>query len=144
MAQMLPKLFFVHFRPTSFVAEHNGGIVAFIIGFISQSYPEQAYIHFVGVHPDYRKDGLGSALYARFFAIATERGCSTVRCVTSPLNKGSIAFHLRMGFSMADSAKTVDGIPVVEGYDGTGEDRVLFSKDLAMVGNVSPSVAVRT
>jgi hypothetical protein len=55
-ADMLPKLFFVHFRPTSFVAEHNGRIVAFVIGFVSRTFPEEAYIHFVGVHPEFRRD----------------------------------------------------------------------------------------
>jgi len=55
MADMLPKLFFVHFQPTSFVAEHNGRIVGFVIGFVSQTFPEEAYIHFVGVHPEFRK-----------------------------------------------------------------------------------------
>ena len=34
MALMLPKLFFVYFRPTSFVAEDNGVIVGFVIGFV--------------------------------------------------------------------------------------------------------------
>jgi ribosomal protein S18 acetylase RimI-like enzyme len=132
MAHMLPRLFFVHFRPTSFVAERNGRIVGFVIGFVSQTFPEEAYIHFAGVHPEFRKDGLGGALYERFFAAVTQLGCRTVRCVTSPVNKGSISFHRRMGFSAKESQKSVDGIPVVEGYDGEGEDRVLFSKSLGV------------
>ncbi|MCX5837494.1 MAG: GNAT family N-acetyltransferase [Deltaproteobacteria bacterium] len=132
MSDMLPKLFFVHFQPTSFVAEHNGRIVGFVIGFVSQTFPEEAYIHFVGVHPEFRKTGLARALYERLFAAARKLGCRTVRCVTSPANKGSISFHRRMGFSAKDSEKIVDGIPVVEGYDGKGEDRVLFSKFLGV------------
>jgi ribosomal protein S18 acetylase RimI-like enzyme len=131
MADMLPRLFFVHFRPTSFVAERNGRIVGFVIGFVSQTFPVEAYIHFAGVHPEFRKAGLGRALYERFFAAVTQLGCRTVRCVTSPVNKGSISFHCRMGFSAKESEKVVDGIPVVDGYDGEGEDRVLFSKSLA-------------
>lgn len=69
MADMLPKLFFVHFRPTSFTAVVDGQIVAFLIGFVSQTYPDQAYVH-------------------------------------------------------------VDGVPVAVGYDGEGEDRVIFRKNL--------------
>jgi ribosomal protein S18 acetylase RimI-like enzyme len=132
MADMLPKLFFVHFRTTSFVAEHSGEIVGFVIGFVSQTVPEEAYIHFAGVHPEFRKDGLARALYERFFATVRKLGCRIVRCVTSPVNKGSISFHLRMGFSATDSEKIVDGIPVIEGYDGKGEDRVLFYKLLGI------------
>ena len=131
MADMLPKLFFVHFRQTSFVAEHGDDIVGFLIGLASQTFPDEAYIHFVGVHPEYRKKGLGQTLYDRFFEKAKALGCTRVRCVTSPVNRGSVAFHLRMGFSMEPSEKTVDGISVVEDYDGRGEHRVLFSKTLS-------------
>lgn len=130
MADMLPKLFFVHFRPTSFVAEHNNRIVGFVVGFVSQTFPEEAYIHFVGVHPDFRKAELGRALYERFFSSAAKLGCHTVRCVTSPINKSSISFHRSMGFSAENSEKIVDDIPVAKEYDGKGEDRVLFFKNL--------------
>jgi GNAT superfamily N-acetyltransferase len=130
MAEMLPKLFFVHFQPTSFVAELNGKIVGFVTGFPSQTFPDEAYIHFVGVQPAFRKHGLARALYERFFATVQNLGCCTVRCVTSPVNKCSISFHRHMGFSVQESETVVDGIPVIEGYDGKGEDRVLFYKVL--------------
>lgn len=131
MADMLPKLFFVHFQPTSFVAEHNGKVVGFLIGFVSQTFPNEAYIHFVGAHPQFRTKGLARALYERFFAAIAKLGCHTVRCVTSPINKGSIAFHLRMGFSPKESEEIVGGVPVIKDYDGNGEDRVVFSKVVA-------------
>ena len=130
MADMLPKLFFVHFRQTSFVAEQGENIIGFLVGFVSQTFSNEAYIHFVGVHPDFRKKGLGRALYEQFFDSTKKLGCNVVRCVTSPVNKGSISFHLRMGFYFEPGSKNVDTIPVVENYDGTSEDRVLFYKVL--------------
>lgn len=132
MADMLPKLFFVHFRPTSFIAECNGEVVGFVIGFVSQTHSEEAYIHFVGVHPSHRHGGLAKKLYEWFFAAAEKLGCRVVRCVTSPVNKGSISFHRRMGFTAEDGGKLFDGTPIVEGYDGEGEDRVLFFKALGL------------
>lgn len=131
MAQMLPKLFFVHFCPTSFVAEQDGLLVGFVVGLVSQSYPDEGYIHFVGVHPNVRKGGLGHQLYERVFEAMTRAGCRMVRCVTSPVNKGSIAFHLQLGFKPEISEKEIEGISVFEDYDGPGEDRVLFSKILS-------------
>lgn len=128
MADMLPKLFFVHFQPTSFIAEQNGNVVGFLIGFVSQTFPNEAYVHFVGVHPQFRTQGLAQALYERFFAAIAKLGCNRVRCVTSPMNKGSIAFHLRMGFSPSESEEIVGSVPVIKDYDGKGEDRVVFSK----------------
>jgi ribosomal protein S18 acetylase RimI-like enzyme len=123
MAPMLPKLFFLHFEGTSFVAEdEEGKLVAFLIGFLSQTDPEEAYIHFVGVAPVQRGSGIGRELYERFFAVVAKEGRTIVRCVTSPVNEGSVAFHQSLGF-VAER--------VVENYDGPGEDRVLFVKQLA-------------
>jgi N-acetylglutamate synthase-like GNAT family acetyltransferase len=67
MSDMLPKLFFVHFNNTSLVAEKDGEIIGFLIGFLSQSDTDVAYIHFVGVNPEYRKNQIGKRLYNEFF-----------------------------------------------------------------------------
>ncbi len=128
MRDMLPKLFFVHFSDTSFVVEEEGEIVGFLCGFLSQSFPREAYIHFVGVHPGHRHRGIAKALYGRFFAAARGLGRDTARCVTSPVNKLSIAFHERVGFEIEPGDGLVDGVSVHRNYDGIGEDRVLFVK----------------
>jgi len=130
MTDMLPKLFFTHFKDTSFIIETDGKIVAFLIGFVSQSYSNEAYIHFVGVHPDYRKQGLGRKLYESFFDKVATKGCSIVRSITSPVNKGSICFHTSMGFQIAEGGSLVNGILINTNYDGPGKDRVLFSRQL--------------
>jgi len=130
MADILPKLFFQHFQDTSFVVVDNEQIVAFIVGFVSQTYPKQAYIHFVGVHPDYRKHGLAKELYERFFEAVQVRGCTEVRAVTSPVNKGSIAFHTKMRFEIESGDAEVDGVPVKTDYDGRGNSRVWFVRNL--------------
>ena len=123
MAPMLPKLFFLHFEGTSFVADdENGQLAGFLIGFLSQSDPSEAYIHFVGIAPERRGEGLGRRLYERFFDSVRGDGRTRVRCVTSPANSGSVAFHQALGFEVER---------VAEDYDGPGEDRVLFVKRLA-------------
>ena len=123
MAPMLPKLFFVHFEGTSFVAEdEEGRLAGFLVGFVSQTDPAEAYVHFVGVSPEHRGSGLGRELYERFFAAARDQGRTTVHCVTSPVNESSLAFHEALGFERDR---------VVEDYDGPGEDRVLLVKRLS-------------
>jgi ribosomal protein S18 acetylase RimI-like enzyme len=122
MAPMLPKLFFLHFEGTSFVAEDGDDLAAFLIGFLSQTDPEEAYIHFVGVDPERRGAGLGRELYERFFATARAHDRHRVRCVTSPENGESVAFHEAMGFEVERTAAD---------YDGPGEDRLLLVKHLA-------------
>ena len=109
MAGLLPRLFFTHFQNTSFAIEEDGQLIAFLIGFVSQSHPQQAYIHFVGIHPDHRKRGLGKRLYELFFETVRARGCDQVRCITAPINSSSIAFHRHMGFQIEKSDQERDG-----------------------------------
>lgn len=109
MADMLPKLFFRHFKETSFIAEEGSKIVGFLVGFVSQSYPTEAYIHFIGVHPDYRKERIGLKLYSAFFEKVQQKGCEIVRSITSPVNKGSIGFHTRIGFEMEKGDMNIRG-----------------------------------
>ena len=122
MAPMLPKLFFIHFEGTSFVAEDDGELAGFVCGFLSQTAADEAYIHFVGVDPERRGEGLGRELYERFFEEVRTNGRTVVRCVTSPLNERSVAFHESLGFEVER---------VVPDYDGPGEDRVLLLKRLS-------------
>ena len=130
MAGLLPRLFFTHFQDTSFAIEEAQQIIAFLIGFVSQTDPRQAYIHFVGIHPDHRKRGLGKQLYELFFETVRARGCDSVHCITAPINSGSIAFHQRMGFQIEKSDQERDGVPFTADYDGPGQARVLFVKAL--------------
>src|SRR3954463_3336425 len=107
MAAMLPKLFFVHFRDTSFVAEDDEGLAGFLCGFRSQTYDDEAYVHFVGVDPGRRGSGLGRQLYEQFFEAVAPR--TIVRAVTSPRNTPSVAFHRALGFEVAKIDEAYDG-----------------------------------
>ncbi|MFD0427721.1 GNAT family N-acetyltransferase [Streptomyces zhihengii] len=115
------RLYFDHFTTTSFVVERDGEIAAFLIGFLSQTEPGTAYVHFAGVDPALHGQGVGRALYQAFFAIAQSYGRHHVRCVTSPENSSSQAFHVRLGFTAS---------AVKPDYDGPGLDRVTFSIEL--------------
>ena len=131
MADMLPRLFFVHFRSTSFVAEADGRPVGFVAGFRSQTDPDQGYIHFVGVDPRWRARGVARALYARFFEAVRALGSREVRCVTSPSNRGSLAFHAALGFEVLPGDAEQDGVQYVTDHDGPGESRVLLRRVLS-------------
>jgi predicted GNAT superfamily acetyltransferase len=117
----LPRLFLDHFHRTSIVAEHGNDLTGFLVGFLSPSVREAAYIHFVGIDPRFRGNGLARQIYRRFFDLAQAENRSIVRAITSPHNHGSIAFHTAMGF-------TVTG-PVSD-YNGPSVDRVLFQLNL--------------
>jgi GNAT superfamily N-acetyltransferase len=133
VAGILLRVFFEHFRPTSFVLEQEGTIQGFLIGFQSQTNPAQAYIHAVGTHPDSRGQGLGRRLYEHFFAVVRQLGCTEVLSITSPINIGSIAFHTEMGFEILRGDAETDGVAVTTNYDGRGGARVLFRRRLEEV-----------
>jgi ribosomal protein S18 acetylase RimI-like enzyme len=108
IAGLAHRLFFEHFSDTSYLAEGpDGRLMAFLIGFLSQSQPGIAYIHLAGVDPALRRAGLGAAMYRRFFDEAIRRGAHTVRCVTGPRNRASLAFHRAMGFAV-DPSESMD------------------------------------
>ena len=118
---LLPRLYLQHFGDTSLLVESEGQLVAFLVGFLSHGQPHVGYIHFVGVTPDLRKQGLARALYERFFDICRLHGCTHVHCITSPQNARSVAFHQRMGFRASE--------PIAD-YDGPGLARVAFVRAL--------------
>ena len=120
-ASLLPRLFFQHFAPTSFVVRDQGVLVGFLIGFVSQTHRDEAYIHFVGVAPAYRGRNVARELYGRFFDAVRADGRTVVRAITSPENSGSQAFHARMGFAVSAP---------VDDYDGAGHARVCFRRSL--------------
>jgi ribosomal protein S18 acetylase RimI-like enzyme len=117
----LPRLFLDHFHRTSLVVDGPDGPLAFLVGILSPSLPDEAYIHFVGVSPAARQLGLARRLYEEFMAMARRDSRRLVKAVTAPVNSPSIAFHRAMGF-------TVTG--PVTGYDGPGRDYVVFERAL--------------
>ena len=118
---VLPRLFLDHFHHTSLVIDGPSGPLAFLIGILSPADPRQAYVHFVGVAQQARRQGVAEFLYTEFFALARAGGRTAVSAVTAPVNTGSIAFHRAMGFSVTGP---------LAGYNGPGQDLVRFDRAL--------------
>ena len=104
--------------------------MAFLIGFLSQLKINEGYIHLVGVHPNYRGMGLGEFLYHRFFQISKENNREMIRACTSPVNKGSIEFHKKIGFNVLKGDAEVDGVQVSLDYNHPGDSKVLFEIEI--------------
>jgi GNAT superfamily N-acetyltransferase len=123
---MLPKLFLIHFCNTSFVVEKDDELLGFLIGFLSPSRVNEGYIHFAGVHPDYRGVGIGAFLYDQFFGICKENGRKIIKACTSPVNTGSIEFHKKMGFKISKGDAVIDGVQVTLDYNKPDDPKVRF------------------
>ena len=64
------------------------------------------------------------------------RGARSVRCITSPGNTTSLAFHIGLRF-VVDPATLLDGVPVQRDYDGRGLDRVSLTGHSRPIGIVT-------
>jgi GNAT superfamily N-acetyltransferase len=124
------KVFFIHFNETTFIAEINEELVGFLVGFMSQSFNDVGYIHFAGVHPQFRKSGIGRLLFERFYQKCKAKNRTIVKSCTSPVNKLSINFHKKMGFEIESGNGIIDDAPVTLDYLGKGNSKVLFKKKL--------------
>lgn len=125
-AAMVPRLWLQHFATTSAIAERAGQLDGFLIAFLSPDRADEGYIHFVGVAPGRRGAGLGRALYEQFFERCRRAGRRRVRCITSPTNTTSIAFHQAMGFTL----EGVGDAQIKPDYDGPGVARVAFVRSI--------------
>ena len=123
---LLPKVFFEHFRGTSLLVEHEDRLIGFLVGFFCPDHDDEAYVHFVGIEPTWRRVGLAGDLYRRFFALARTSGRTVVRAVTAPVNGGSIAFHTALGFSVLPGDDEVCGVPVTTDRGPHGDHLVRF------------------
>lgn len=132
--ELLPRLWFQHFRGTSWIAETDEGRLAgFLVGFVSPDRPDTAYVHMVGTDPNLRRRGVGRALYGEFFGDVAGRGVRRVEAITWPGNRVSVAFHQGLGFRPVEGpgGQSLYGTPAFADYDYRGEDRVLFVRELA-------------
>jgi len=113
-------VFFYELGQCARVVEHDGILVGFLFGLISSGPPKTGYVHLVGIHPDYRRRGVGKVLYQAFEEECLSQGCSTMKAVTTTGNDGSIAFHQATGWDVS----------LVEDYAGPARPRVVFQKTL--------------
>jgi GNAT superfamily N-acetyltransferase len=138
LRSLLPRLWFQHFRGTSWIAEAaDGTLLGFLVGFLSPDNPDAAYVHMIGTNPNRRRRGIGRALYEHFLDDVRAAGRHRVLAITWPGNRVSVDFHRRLGFRPDDGPGTVPiyGVPAYPDYDGDGEDRAVLIRELERDGS---------
>ena len=130
----LPHVFLSHLASTSFVLEAcDGELVGFLFGFLSESRPDEACVHMIGVHPAFRRLGFGRRLYERFFVTAQMSGRRYVRAVSPPSDR-SVAFHRAMGFVLVGRGVAAGDWPMRQDPAGTGAPSVILIRRIVPDG----------
>ena len=112
-------IYFYELGERAMVAEAEGRLVGFLLGFISPA--GTGYVHLVGIDPEFRRQQVGTLLYRGFEEACLQAGCSGMKAITNPGNDGSRRFHEALGWATEEVAD----------YAGPGRHRVVFTKPLA-------------
>jgi L-amino acid N-acyltransferase YncA len=115
---------FVNDANTSFVIKQDDKVIAYLMGFISQT-ENIGYVHLIGVRASNQRQGLGEKLYRHFVTVLRQKGISGLKAITTPTNIKSLNFHLKLGMEMTGEILS-NGIKVIQNYSGVGQDRVVF------------------
>jgi GNAT superfamily N-acetyltransferase len=133
-AQVHP-MFFYELGDHALIVEENGVIIGFLLGFVaysevSRNYPaspgaglgvKTGYVHLVGIHPEYRRRGVGRLLYKDFIRECILAGCTRMKAITTSGNEGSIRFHAALGWQVTE----------MDDYAGYKRKRIVFTRDLS-------------
>lgn len=112
-------IFFYELGEYALVAEEDGVVIGFLLGFIANAPVKTGYVHLVGIHPDHRRKGVGRALYQTFSEKCLAAQCVRLKAITTHGNEGSIRFHQALGWAQED----------VEDYAGPSRRRLVFTTD---------------
>ena len=123
-------IFFYELGDQALVIEQGTDMIGFLFGFVvppvgpptatPSDVTRTGYVHLVGIHPDYRRRGVGRQLYDRFVSECRAARCLRMKAITTPGNEGSIRFHVALGWNAQD----------IEDYAGPGRRRIVFTKQL--------------
>lgn len=118
MARLDP-VFFHHLG--GYVADADGELVGFLLGFRSVQDPDVAFAHLVAVHPDHRHEHVASELYRRFEQQARAWDAVWLEAIVDEANEAGMAFHAKLGFSRSP-------LPAPEAWAAHGRTAVRLRK----------------
>ena len=122
MANYAHPMFFYELGDNALIVEDEGRIIGFLLGFSVFKQPKTGYVHLVGIHPDFRRRGVGRVLYEEFTERCRSLGCERMKAITTTGNEGSIKFHQALGWQSTE----------VEDYAGPDRRRIVFTKDITV------------
>lgn len=87
----------------SFIAKENGQIVGFVFAQVVEhmsNLPKAVWVENIGVHPSYRRRGIGYQLLRKVATESKKKGAKALQSAIMPDNPKSIMLHKKAGFFM--------------------------------------------
>lgn len=100
----------------------SGSIVGYVVGDVVPNHGRSlGHVKDLAVRPNYRGEGIGSALLGRALRLLSSQGVSTVKLEVRPSNDAALSLYTRFGF---------EPLKTVPGYYADGEDALVMVVDL--------------
>jgi GNAT superfamily N-acetyltransferase len=114
-------IFFYELGAHALIAEDpEAGMIGFLLGFVAEEPERTGYVHLVGIHPEFRRRGVGRLLYQTFIEECRSAGCKRMKAITTLGYEGSIKFHVALGWQSSEVAD----------YAGRDRARLVFTREL--------------
>jgi len=115
---LLSRLYFTN--PEGFiVAEVDGKVVGYLIGTLR--WGASGHIMAIGVYPEYRKRGVGTALMVQILDILHTWGARNARLEVRKSNDAAQLFYQKLGFRLGEE---------IQHYYEDGEAAIVMSREL--------------
>lgn len=115
-----------HFAGGAVVAERDGEVVGFVLGYRPPSRPDACFVWQVGVHPEMRGRGLATELLSRFVSLPAYADCPYLEATVGTDNAASRALFSRFAEKRGVACEIGPGFPGALFATETHEDEDLF------------------
>jgi GNAT superfamily N-acetyltransferase len=127
------RWWFRHATSSSWIAEDGEGVlVGFALAQRSGDDPSVALVQAIAVSPNHRRRGIGRALIEHVAGDLRAHGGRRLETISWPGDPIATRFLRGVGFAPDDGAGTMRlfGTPAYPDYEGEGEDRSRWTRDL--------------
>jgi len=128
------KIMLRYFGNSCIIAEFNGEIVGFVMGFTSQVDDKKLFLWQIGVANLLRGNEIAKMLLEKFEKVAKKLGCKRIEVTVDPENIPSQKLFEKMGYLnvSAKEGETVEvmGNTAVKDYYKAGRHFMLFEKNV--------------
>jgi len=133
-AEHFYKIMLRYFCNSCFVADYNGNIVGFVLGFVSQVHDKTYFLWQIGIDESIRERGIGKMLLEKVEEEVRKLGCNRIELTIDPKNIPSKRLFEKMGYLNISSKEgrliDVMGNIAVKDYYKPGRHFMVYEKKL--------------